>query len=158
MFKEFSLTAFPCVKKIFSQFYGTTKWNAQHHEGSLWCSWEMNSDFPVSVQNLNYVIISCLISNSSLEVEWVCHTAFFISFLLSLLIAWGIGGEWSFYMLGVFFNTVLLSLLFLFCFPSYIPSHVKSSLSSLLHLKCSFLYSYIYLPTKVSSLSSILML
>lgn len=86
----------------------------------------------------------------SLEVEQACQTAFFI-FLSSLLIARGIGEEWSFYMLGVFFNTVLLSPLF-FPLPAYIPSHVKSNLSSLIHLKLIFLCSYIYLSWKVPSL------
>lgn len=53
-----------------------------------------------------------LISDSAVEVERACQAAFFISFLSTLLIAWGTGGEWSFYTLGVFFNTVLLSPLF----------------------------------------------
>lgn len=58
MFKEFSLTAFLCIKKVFSQFYGTTKCNAQLLEGSLCRSWEMNSDLPMFVQNINDMIIS----------------------------------------------------------------------------------------------------
>lgn len=75
----------------------------------------MNSDLSVPVQYLNYMIISTASSEIRLlEVEQACQTAFFI-FLSSLLIARGIGEEWSFYMLGVFFNTVLLSPLF---FPS----------------------------------------
>lgn len=111
----------------------------------------MNSDLSVPVQYLNYMIISTASSEIRLlEVEQACQTAFFI-FLSSLLIARGIGEEWSFYMLGVFFNTVLLSPLF-FPLPAYIPSHVKSNLYSLLHLNLIFLCSYIYLPLKVSSL------
>lgn len=109
MFKEFSLTAFLCIKKILSRFYGTTKRNAQHHEGSLWRSWGMNSDLHVSVQYLDYVIIS----TAHLKFIWWSWTSvsncIFHLFLSTLLIAWGTGGEWSFYTLGVFFNTVLLS-------------------------------------------------
>lgn len=104
--------AFLCIKKIFSWFCGTAKWNTEHCEGSLaQLGDELWSPRVCPVPWLRDHL-HCFISNSSVEVEPWCQTAFFISFLSTLLIAWGTGGEWSFYMLGVFFNTALLSPLF----------------------------------------------
>lgn len=97
----------------------------------------------------------CLIWNLSPDVEQACQTAFFI-FLSSLLVAQGVGEEWSSYMLGSSFDTFLLSSLSPLL--SYIPSHVKSDIRSLLHLGWRSLCSCIYTVWTFSSLPSVLML
>lgn len=153
MFKEFSLTAFLCIKKILSRFYGTTKRNAQHHEGSLWRSWGMNSDLHVSVQYLDYVIIS----TAHLKFIWWSWTSvsncIFHLFLSTLLIAWGTGGEWSFYTLGVFFNTVLLSPLFLPPFLGPRLCEIKSLVPSTSEMQFSVFMHILAIKSLISALS-----